>query len=138
MGIRKIGWIDLKRNIMMITSYAQSENQNNAKALISALDNGWVLDPMFSSKPIRLDNAVVYHLVKYTEEERAALKKLEEEALLPEKERRVIDRVKSSDQEEIRTLLQQGWVIINEWAKETLLYRYETDAQPDSKKVETE
>ena len=42
-----------------------------------------------------------------------------------EEPRRVIDRVKLSDSEEIRDKLGQGWTIVQEWSKETLMYLYE-------------
>ena len=44
-------------------------NQRTLSRVNSLLANGWELDPRFDSKPIRLENALVFPLVSYREGE---------------------------------------------------------------------
>lgn len=45
-------------------------DQEGFNNVTEALHDGWVLDPdIYDGRPIRLENSVVYHLIKYEEGE---------------------------------------------------------------------
>lgn len=87
--------------------------------LVTALNDGWVLDPLFNSKPIRLDNAVIYHLIKYAEGEEPQ-----------EPETPKVESVKSVGYEEVDDLIKQGYQPRDYYAKSVTLIkmRGESDA----------
>jgi hypothetical protein len=97
--------------------------------LVNALSEGWQLDKaVYQSggiaKPIILENAVVYHLIKYSAEEIEEQQKQEEE-----KESKVIKVARESTVEGVNKRLDEGYVIVQEWAKETLLHLHEEDVK---------
>ena len=47
----------------------------NADTLLKNLQNEWELDPQFRYNPVTLDNVAIYHLVKYSDEEKIELEK---------------------------------------------------------------
>ena len=110
-------------------------------ALISDLKDGWILNPMMyqsggRAQPMRLENAVIYHLVKFSAEELEALAKerelAEQEMFQNKRGPRVVDTQKVSTvdgQDEVNALLKKGYTIKQEWSKETLLYLYEGDEE---------
>jgi len=78
---------------------------------------GWVLDPdIYDGRPLRLENGVVYHLVRYESGEEPT----EEAAVEPK-----ILSIKSVPINEADDLLQQGYVLKDTFAKTVTLIRYE-------------
>jgi len=77
---------------------------------------GWILDPaIYDGRPLRLDNAVVYLLVKYTEEER------EQHEQQPIEDKVIsIRNVPTNDAD---ALIQQGYVIKDTYAKTVTLIK---------------
>ena len=103
--------------------------------LIDAFKDGWVLDPTLyvsggRPQPMRLENAIIYHLIKYTDEELVAMVKEQEDLERLEFERkqgpRVI-KIAKAPWDEVNDLLDKGYVIKQEWSKEALLYLYEKE-----------
>ena len=77
------------------------------------MQKGWILNPeIYAGKPLRLDNAVVYHIVKYTEEEMVELNKKEE-----------IVSVKSVDLNDVDALLKEGYTVKELYAKNAVLIK---------------
>ena len=112
------------------------------KDLIEKLQNGWVLDPSVytsagKARPVVLENAVIYHLIKYTEEELEAMakeKELVETDIFNKKQGPKVLQVAKVPWEEVNDLLQKGYRIQQEWSKEALLYLYEAE-EPSSEQV---
>ena len=90
--------------------------------VIDALADGWVLDSsMYQSggraQPMRLDNTVVYHLVKYTEADLEQLQKEILEATPTENIRDVI----SADFAEVKQKISDGYVVHQIYQKNVIL-----------------
>lgn len=87
--------------------------QNNFNAVNSHMQNGWAINPYISGgKPLRLEHAVVYHLIKFSPEEIAGLNQKEQ-----------IVSVKSVDLNEVDALLEQGYVVKELYAKNAVLVK---------------
>ncbi len=78
------------------------------------LKEGWILDPEL--KTIRLDDSVVYHLIKYSEEEMTVLQEQTEER---------IASIKSVNIEEADEYLKQGYEIKDTYAKTVTIIKKE-------------
>lgn len=93
--------------------------------LLKAKEDGWTLDPtMYCSggrgQPLRLENAVFYHLIKYTEEELEEIAKLQMEEHGP----RVVS-IRKVPHHEADDLLKQGYTLKDTYAKDVVLVKYE-------------
>jgi len=110
--------------------------------LIDALEDGWILDPTLylsggRPQPMRLENAVIYHLIKYTPEELAVIteeQKVFEQVEIEKKLGPKVVKIAKVLWEEVNDLLEQGYVIRQEWAKDALLYLYEKEKSETSEK----
>jgi len=83
---------------------------------------GWILDPdIYGGRPLRLENAVVYHLIKYEEGEEPQ----------PETEGKIIS-IKSVPIAEADKLLKDHYEIADRYAKTvTLIKRDSSTSNPD-------
>jgi len=102
----------------MMRTIVVATDQVNYSDVNERFEDGWILDPaIYDGRPLRLDNAVVYHLVKYTEEER---EQLEQQPI----EYKVISirNVPTNDADE---LIQQGYEIADRYAKTVTLIKTE-------------
>jgi len=112
-----------------------THTQIGFQKLIDALKDGWILDPTLylsggRPQPMRLENAVIYHLIKYTNEELVAMaeeQKVFEQSEIDKKLGLKIIKIAKVPWEEVNDLLDKGYVIRQEWAKEALLYLYEKE-----------
>ena len=87
--------------------------------LYDYLKKGYVLDPdIYSGKPVRFDQGVIYHLVKYEDDE------LPEE--IEEKLSRIVS-IKNVLINEADALIEKGYVIKDTYAKNVTLIKYEEE-----------
>jgi len=94
--------------------------------LIDALSDGYILDPMFNSKPLRLENSVIYHIAKFTEEELAELEKEPVESK--------IVSVRSVELDGVDELLKEGYTVHALYAKNAVLTKKEVVDETGEKK----
>ncbi|MBA7652698.1 hypothetical protein ES703_60537 [subsurface metagenome] len=97
------------------------ETDEAFKNLTTAIQEGWRLDPTFYQtagrpQPMRLENAVIYHLIKYSAEELASMAK--EKDLEPQ----IID-VKKVPHDEVKDLVKQGYRVKEIYAKDVVLVK---------------
>ena len=92
-----------------------THTQIGFQQLIDSLNDDWVLDPIFNSKPIRLENTIVYHLIKYSEEEEIQRLQTGPKAV----------SIKKVPHNEADELLKQGYVLKDTYAKDVVLVKYE-------------
>lgn len=105
-------------------------------------DEKTFLDPsMYLSssraQPMRIEGVgVVYHLVTYTAEELQQIKEIEME-LEHEKEAQKPQpiNVQKVEWHKVNDLLEKGYVIVERWSKEALLYKYPDPEQPQEIKT---
>jgi len=80
------------------------------------LNEGWILNPsIYGGKPLRLDNAVVYHLIKYTPEEVFELSQVE-----PEDQ---IVSVRKVEHEQVDQWIKKGYQVREIYANHTVLVK---------------
>ncbi|GAI96063.1 unnamed protein product, partial [marine sediment metagenome] len=85
--------------------------------IVTLLDQGWILDPnIYKGAPMRLEEAIIYHLIKFTPEELAA--KAKEKQLEPQ----IVD-VKKVPHEEVKDLVKQGFKVETLYAKDVVLVK---------------
>jgi len=106
--------VERSYHIVNLNSVTQTTNMESVNR---ELNNGWILDPLFNSKPIRLENAVIYHLAKFTEEE---LMELQEEPVESE-----IVSVRSVGLDGVDELLKEGYTVHALYAKNAVLVKKE-------------
>lgn len=100
-------------------------NQPNFNTVCDLFKEGWILDPsIYDGKPLRLENGVVYHLVKYEEGE----------APVEEAEAR-IESIKSVAINEADEWLAQGYEVKDTFAKTVTLVKL---SEIEEKKEEAE
>jgi len=88
------------------------------------LEQGWVLDPdIYDGRPIRLENSVVYHLVKYEEGEEPV------EAEGPAGKFDGVVSVRSVPLNEVDELLAEGYEVVELYAKTATLIKRKTEAE---------
>lgn len=135
-----------ERFTFLIVATASDAEQVMQK-LTERLNDGWIVDQNVNQssgrgKPIALDNAIVYHLIKYSDEELEAMakeKELADQELFQHKQGpHVLDTQYADTREnrdEVNALLKKGYTIKQEWAAKALLYLYEGDEiNPELKK----
>lgn len=83
--------------------------------LSKMFNDGWILDPLFNSKPIRLENAVIYHLIKYSPEEKTEFEASEAK----------VESVKSVGYEQVDELIKQGYQPRDYYAKIVIMIKME-------------
>lgn len=92
-------------------------NQSAFDEVNEHFEKGWVLNPsVYDGKPCRLENAIVYHLVRYSEEEKA---QLEKEGIGPG-EPKIID-VKGVSFPEVEDLIAKGFEVHQIYSKNVVL-----------------
>ena len=78
-------------------------------------EEGWVLDPtIYGGKPLRLENAAVYHLVLYESED---------EKPQPKKEKKIIS-IKSLAIEDADDWLTRGYEVLDRYSKTVTVGKY--------------
>lgn len=91
--------------------------QANYDAVAELLSQGWILDTrMYNGRPMRLQAATVYHLIKFSDEELAAMAK--EKELEPQ-----ILSVKRVSHDEVDALIEQGYTVKDTYAKDVVLVK---------------
>jgi hypothetical protein len=106
-----------EREFVIVRSDVAQSQTPVFETLNQFLTDGYILDPMFNSKPIRLENAVIYHLIKYNQEELEALQ-AEQEVAEPE-----IVSVKSVSYEEVDALIAEGYKPRDFYAKNVIMIK---------------
>jgi len=97
----------MKRKILLCN------DQTHFSTVREILEEGWVLDPgVYDGKPMRLDNAIVYHLVKYVEGEEPS------EVVEPR-----VESIKSVAINEADEFLAEGYEIKDTFAKTVTLIK---------------
>lgn len=92
-------------------------NQKDYDEVVQLLADGWILDPqIYKATPMRLEASVVYHLVKFSEEELAARAK--EKELEPQ-----IQSMVKVPYAEVDALLEQGYTIKDSYAKDVVMVK---------------
>jgi len=85
--------------------------------VVQLLADGWILDPnIYKGVPMRLETGIVYHLIKYSEEELAA--RAREKELEPQ----IVD-VKKVPHDEVEALVKQGYKVETIYAKDVVLVK---------------
>ena len=103
------------------------ENQADFNAASKAMEQeGWLLDPLFDSKPLRLEAAIVFPLVKYESEEEKP--KAVEEVKAGEFDD--VDDMKDVPNAEVSDLLKQGYQIQTIYQKNTILLKKKQKEEP--------
>lgn len=106
------------------------------KEVLIALKDGWILDPTIyqsagRAQPMRLDNAVIYHLAKFSAEE---LETMKEELPQPEQ----ITDVIAVAFEEVKAKIAEGYVVHQIYAKNVILKRLAGGENKNGKNGEKE
>ena len=92
-------------------------NQKDYDEVVKLLADGWILDPnIYKATPMRLEAMVVYHLVKFSEEELAA--RAREKDLEPQ-----IQSMVKVPYAEVDALLEQGYTIKDSYAKDVVMVK---------------
>jgi hypothetical protein len=92
-----------------------AKTQEDFGEVVKLVDQGWLLDSaMYEGRPLRLEDAVVYHLIKFSAEELAAMAK--EAELEPE----IISMVKVP-YDKVDELLEKGYKVKDTYAKDVVL-----------------
>lgn len=114
----------MERNIVVLNVEGAMTKAflEDLEKLTKTFDDGWVLDPtMYQSggraQPLRLDNAIVYHLVKYTEEDIEELQKAIAEANPQEN---IVDVI-SANFDEVKDKIKEGYVVHQIYQKNVVL-----------------
>jgi len=95
----------------------RAEEQKEYDVVNNAFEAGWVLDPdMYGGKPVRLENAVIYHLVQYESED--------EKPVVEEEIEQEIISIQSVPINEADRLVQAGYVLKDTFAKTVTLVKY--------------
>ncbi|MBA7646859.1 hypothetical protein ES703_54625 [subsurface metagenome] len=85
--------------------------------VVQLLDDGWILDPnIYKGAPMRLEEAIVYHLIKFSQDELAA--KAKEKTLEPQ----IVD-IKKVPHDEVEALVKQGYKVETIYAKDVVLVK---------------
>ena len=95
----------------------QAITQRDYDQVVQLLGDGWILDTrIYDGRPMRLEAAIVYHLVKFSEEELAAL--AYEKLLEPQ----ILSMVKVP-YAEVDALLEQGYTVKDSYAKDVVMVK---------------
>ena len=91
--------------------------QKDYDRLVELLGDGWILDPnIYKATPMRIDYGIVYHLIKFSEDELAA------RAREIELEPQILSMVKVP-YAEVDALLEQGYTVKDSYAKDVVLVK---------------
>lgn len=85
--------------------------------LSGMFNEGWILDPIFGGKALKLEHAIVYHLVFYSPEE---LEAMQAEEILQDPE---VQSVKSVGYEEVDSLIAEGYKPRDYYAKNVVMIK---------------
>lgn len=92
-------------------------HQEHYDQVVQLLEGGWILDPsIYKATPMRLETGIVYHLIRYTEDELAALAR--EKELEPQ-----IQSMVKVPYAEVDALLEQGYTVKDSYAKDVVLVK---------------
>ena len=111
-------------------NYDRNAIATQATSLCQLLAEGWVLDSsMYQSagrpQPLRLENSVVYHLVKYSKKELEKMAK----PTGP-----IVVSIKKVPHDEADALLKKGYILKENYAKDVVLVKYEGPKTETKKK----
>lgn len=99
-------------------------DQFTLNLLSTDLEGGWILDPAYDAKPLRLDNAVIFPLVLYEDDlERAYADEQKASAEVKVGEFDGVVSLRDVPNAEVDPLLKDGYVIQAIYAKSTILLK---------------
>ena len=91
--------------------------QDEYDDVVKLLGEGWIMDNrIYKGSPMRLEASIVYHLIKFAEEELAAMAKKKE--LEPQ-----ILSMKKVSYEEVDELIKQGYTVKDSYAKDVIMQK---------------
>jgi len=118
----------MKRKTYLIVPDSPYANQRIGSIDVDLLD-GWILAPdIYDGKPLRTENAIVYHLVKYEEGEEPVAETEENDPI-------VMTVSVSHDPDEQRKWVDEGYVIPDKsfvYAKNAVMVLYQSQLRKEN------
>jgi len=91
--------------------------QDEYNDVVKLLGEGWILDNrIYKGSPMRLEAGIVYHLIKFSEDELAAMAKKKD--FEPQ-----ILSMKKVSYDEVDALIAQGYTVKDSYAKEVVMVK---------------
>lgn len=119
----------MKRQILSlgVSAYANPMPVKcNAQALLELLHEGYVMDPSINSGvPLRTNDAIVYHLIKFDEGESAEQIDLDKP---------IVCEALKVEHGDVKTYFASGWRVKEMYSKNALIVKYTTERKVRSRK----
>lgn len=97
----------------------------NAQALLELLHEGYVMDPSINSGvPLRTNDAIVYHLIKYENGEQPGELNLDKP---------IVCEALKVEHEDVKTYFDDGWRVKEMYSKNALIVKYTTERKVRSR-----